>query len=283
MLPSKPVQLISWIGLVGLACASFSGTSFTETGLFPTATGAAAGRQPAITQTNIKNSKDLTAFIATILHDNGPEPFAAPGLCRDKFYLMPFYPESIDQRSRQAQRSGRAKGANGVGTSASFECGAFNRVSLAVDAGTGTIADARFETNGCGYMTAAADRAAELLIGQRLTQLHSVDEVRFTASIESGLGSFPPERMQCLRVVLEAVRAALADHRARLIEEFRGEKALICTCFGVSEDTIESFIAENHPETVDEVTAACRAGGGCGSCRMIIQEMLDEQLLKQAI
>jgi NifU-like protein involved in Fe-S cluster formation/bacterioferritin-associated ferredoxin len=283
MLPSKPVQLISWMGLVGRACASFSGTSLTETGLFPTATGAAAGRQPSIKTIEINNNKNRTGVIGIILHDIGPEPFAAAGLYRDKFYLMPFYPENIDQRSRRPEHSGRAKGANGIGTSASFECGSFARVSLVVDDRAGKITDAKFESNGCGFMTAAADRVAEVLIGRKLTDLHSVDEEYFVGQIESDLGVFPLERKQCRRVLLEAVRAALADHRAFLIEEFRGERALICTCFGVSEDTIESYIAANYPETVDEVTAATRAGGGCGSCRMIIQEMIDERRMEQGV
>jgi NifU-like protein len=124
-------------------------------------------------------------------------------------------------------------------------------------------------------MVAAADVIAEGLSGRELTDLHSVDEDEFIGSTETCLGRFPPERKQCIHVVLEAVRAAFADHRAFVIQEFRGEKALICTCFGVSEETIESFISANSPDSVDEVTASTRAGAGCGSCRMLIQEMID--------
>jgi NifU-like protein len=75
------------------------------------------------------------------------------------------------------------------------------------------------------------------------------------------------------------LRLGLADYRTYAIEEFRGERALICTCFGVSEESVQRYIEAEMPETVAEVTAACRAGGGCGSCRMLIQEMIDEQAL----
>jgi NifU-like protein len=59
------------------------------------------------------------------------------------------------------------------------------------------------------------------------------------------------------------------------IEEFTGEKALICTCFGVSEETIERVIANNRCETVEEVSQKCNAGSGCGSCQPLIQEIID--------
>jgi NifU-like protein len=89
------------------------------------------------------------------------------------------------------------------------------------------------------------------------------------------LGEFPAGRGHCPEIGLEALRAALADYRKFRIEEFSGEKALICTCFGVSEEKIEGVISELGLETVEEVGDACNAGSGCGSCRMLIQEMLD--------
>jgi NifU-like protein len=68
---------------------------------------------------------------------------------------------------------------------------------------------------------------------------------------------------------------AFADFRAFQIEEFAGEKALICTCFGVSEERIEKAITENNLQTVEEVGEFCRAGTGCGSCQPLIQEIID--------
>lgn len=145
---------------------------------------------------------------------------------------------------------------------------------MSIEAGT-TVADARFRSNGCGFMIASADLVAENLSGRNLTELHAVDEREFVGLIESELGLLPPQRTQCARVVLEAVRATLFNYRADRLLEFNGEKALICTCFGVTEEAIEKFVEKNEPASVDDVTAACRAGGGCGSCRMLIQEMLD--------
>jgi NifU-like protein len=67
----------------------------------------------------------------------------------------------------------------------------------------------------------------------------------------------------------------MARYRELRIEEFVGEKALICTCFGVSEQAIIQSIEEYSLTDVEEVAGRCRAGSGCGSCRMLIQELID--------
>ncbi|NOT49234.1 MAG: hypothetical protein HOP17_16005 [Acidobacteria bacterium] len=193
---------------------------------------------------------------------------------------MSKYPPEVNARFLRPRFAGRAENQNAFGTSASFECGCFARISLSIGTTRKTIDDARFQTNGCGFMIAAADVLAEYLTGCELTGLHSVAESELTDFVRGQLVDLPTARVQCVHVVLEAIRAALSDYRSYLIEEFSGEKPLICTCFGVSEETIESCISEKKPEFVEDVTAACRAGGGCGSCRMLIQEMLDARDLR---
>lgn len=124
-------------------------------------------------------------------------------------------------------------------------------------------------------MVAAADVLAEIVGENDIADLHGLDRNGLVDAVAAAVEGIPDERGQCVDVCIEALRAAFAELRRRRVEEFAGERALICTCFGVSEETIESLIARNRPTSVDEVTAACRAGGGCGSCRMLIQEMLD--------
>ncbi len=188
---------------------------------------------------------------------------------------MGHYPPSINRRSCAHRSTGSSAGSNAVGTGASFECGCFVRILLKIDNGSKTIKEASFRSNGCGYMIAAADKLSEVIVERGLTSLHSIEEGEFTALICDELGTFPAGRVHCLHSVLEAFRSALSDYRAYLIEEFYGEKALICTCFGITEESIEDYIVSKKPATVEEVTVACRAGGGCGSCRMLIQELLD--------
>jgi NifU-like protein len=192
---------------------------------------------------------------------------------------MSYYPPKVSERFRSPGHSGAPADANASGTSASFQCGCFVKISLLIEEEPAKVAGAWFQTNGCGFMAASADAAAEQLSGRELTGLRSLNEGEFIRSIEAELDSFPLERRQCARVVYEAARAAFAGYRSRLVQEFAGEKALICSCFGISEDTIVTFIETSGADSVEDVTAATRAGGGCGSCRMLIQEMIDEQAL----
>lgn len=188
---------------------------------------------------------------------------------------MNFYPPKINRHFNAPQNIGEAEGTNAAGTGASFICGSFARFFLEIDAQTKEIKDARFKSNGCGFAVAAADVLAEAIVGRKLNELHAFDERILERRMESELERFPEDRKHCAKICLDALRAAFMDFRSFQIEEFAGEKALICTCFGVSEEAIERVIEKNRSETVEEVTEICSAGGGCGSCRILIQEMID--------
>ena len=187
---------------------------------------------------------------------------------------MSFYPPKVHQRSRSATHAGSLKGANADATAASFVCGSFATLSLRITE-PGLIEGARFRTNGCGFMIAAADVVCEWLRGRSVTDLHGLDDL--SPVVSDSLGEFPADRLQCSSIVFEALRKAMAGYRERRIAEFRGDVALICTCFGVSEEAIGDVIASNHPNDVEQVSEICRAGSGCGSCRMLIQEMIDSR------
>ena len=166
-------------------------------------------------------------------------------------------------------------GENAIGKDASFVCGSFVRFSIRIGSESKTVVAAGFETNGCGYLIAAADVLAEAIEGRQLADLHGLNESDLCAVVSERLGASGLARSHCAVCCIEALRNAFADYRRTQIEEFRGEQALICTCFGVAEETIERHIAERKLETVEEVTRVCNAGGGCGSCRMLIQEIID--------
>jgi NifU-like protein len=182
---------------------------------------------------------------------------------------MSFYPAKINERFLHLQNVGEETGANAVGSSASFVCGAALRLSLKVE--NGEINAAKFKASGCGFLMAAADvlcDAATRRHGDTATQ-------KFSDFIEKQLDSFPEQRTHCLELCLETLQAATESYRSAQTEEFTGEKALICVCFGVLEETIERVIAENFCKTVEDVTRICNAGGGCGSCQPLILEILD--------
>ena len=193
---------------------------------------------------------------------------------------MSFYPPKINELFSAPQRAGKAAKPNAVGTGVGLICGSFVRLSLEIDAPTKEIRDARYQTNGCGFAIAAAEVLTKKIVGQKLTGLHGLNDAEVFGEIESALGEFPDARAHCAGICFDALEAAFTDFRALQIEEFAGEKALICTCFGVSEETIQTLISENDAESVEDVGALCHAGTGCGSCRFLIQELIDVHALE---
>lgn len=188
---------------------------------------------------------------------------------------MSLYPPKINERFQNPQNAGKLADANTVGMSATFTCGAVLRFTLQIEKETKEIKDAKFQTNGCGYLIAAADILAEKITGKNLTRLHGLEHQILQTEIEAEIGEFPAHRKHCLELNLDALQAAFANFRAAQIEEFVGEKALICSCFGVSEETIESVVEKKSLRMVEEVSNVCNAGDGCGSCRPLIQEIID--------
>jgi NifU-like protein len=148
-------------------------------------------------------------------------------------------------------------------------------LSLLISDESGVIEFASFRTNGCGYAVAASDVLCGWLDGKELTDLHGLGALELSQVISNELDNFPAGRQHCAEIVFDALRRVMAVYRQRRIAEFQGEKALICTCFGISEDSIVNVIAREGFTEVDEVADACRAGSGCGSCRMLIQELID--------
>ena len=159
-----------------------------------------------------------------------------------------------------------------VGRSASLTCGAHVRFSIQVDAvqveNGHAISQARFRAAGCSDMVAAASMLTERVVG--LTTAEAA-EIAQHAALE---GVDP----RCASLACDALLDAIRDFSNAARDDWAGDEALICTCFFVSERTIEREIEARGLTTVAEVTMACNAGAGCGSCHQLIQEILDTEL-----
>lgn len=190
---------------------------------------------------------------------------------------MSFYPEKVSERFYALRNVESVEGENSFGTGASFTCGSYVRLFLFIDNETKEIKNAQFKSNGCGFALAAVDVLTENLKGKRLNELHGAKNDELIENIEAELGVFEASRRHCLEICLDALHKALNNFRSLQIEEFQGEKALICTCFGIEEETIECLISEENAESVEEIGKLCNAGTGCGSCRFLIQELIDIQ------
>jgi NifU-like protein len=120
------------------------------------------------------------------------------------------------------------------------------------------ISQARFRAVGCDVLIASASMLTEQVTG--LTTAEAA-----TLSTESS---------DCAALARGALLDAIREYSNAARDDWAGDEALICTCFFVSERTIEREINSRGLTTVAEVTRACNAGGGCGSCHQLIQEIL---------
>jgi NifU-like protein len=144
-----------------------------------------------------------------------------------------------------------------TGRAASLSCGAHVRFSIQVDEAQ-RISQARFRAAGCNVLIAAASMLTEQVTGLTTAE---------AATIGTGATN-------CAALACDALLDAIREYSNAARDDWAGDEALICTCFFVSERTIEREIQTRGLTTVAEVTRACNAGGGCGSCHQLIQEIL---------
>ncbi len=98
----------------------------------------------------------------------------------------------------------------GVGLVGAPECGDVMQLAIKVNPQTGLIEDAKFKTFGCGSAIASSSLATEWLKGRTLEQ---ANDLRNTEIVEEL--SLPPVKIHCSVLAEDAIKAALADYRAK--------------------------------------------------------------------
>lgn len=188
---------------------------------------------------------------------------------------MSFYPKHINEYFLRPRNVGEVHEADAVGNTGSPVCGAAVRLTLRIDASSRKITEAKFKAAGCGYLIAAASVLTEILNDLTIAEATTLPTL-LESIVAEQLGEFPLQKQHCATLCRDALGAAITAYRTSSQTEWNGDEALICTCFGVSEQTIERVIESAALHTVEQVTRACNAGGGCGSCHPLIEDILDD-------
>ena len=183
------------------------------------------------------------------------------------------YPKDINDLISAAAAREKLTEPNAVGREAAFTCGVSIEFRLEVEPSNKLVNKAGFSTNGCGYVVGVAEVLSKGISGTELVRLEGLSVLE--VFVAKRLGDAPDGRHHCFNVCFDALQNALADFRQKQIAEWNGEEALICSCFGVSENKIEAIISAGDLETVESVGENCHAGTGCGSCQHLIQEILE--------
>jgi NifU-like protein len=161
----------------------------------------------------------------------------------------------------------------------SIACGDALRLHLKIQIEQDSILDARFQTFGCTSAIASSSALTELVKGLTLDQALNVTN----QDIANFLGGLPEAKMHCSVMGQEALEAAIFNYRGiPLANHEDDEGALTCSCYGVSDSRIRRIIIENGLTRAEQVTNYIKAGGGCGSCLVDIDDILDTVLAEQA-
>jgi nitrogen fixation NifU-like protein len=119
------------------------------------------------------------------------------------------YSDAVLDHFRNPRNAGVLRDPDGVGEAENPVCGDLAKISIRV--ADGRVAEARFQTYGCGPSIAAAS------VGTELVRQMTLDDALALAAeeIEVALGGLPPDRKHAADVVAEAIHAAVENHLRR--------------------------------------------------------------------
>ncbi|MBU1260017.1 MAG: Fe-S cluster assembly protein NifU [Planctomycetes bacterium] len=182
------------------------------------------------------------------------------------------YNEKVMEYFLHPKNAGEIENPDGIGEEGSLACGDMLKLTFKLGE-DGRITDVKFKTFGCASAIASASIMTEMVKGLTIKEAEKITN----KDIVDQLGGLPEQKMHCSVMGMEALQAAIANYRTGKGKPSKKvEGKIVCTCFGVTDKEIEKVIIENDIDTVEQVTNYCKAGGGCGSCRGEIQQIIDK-------
>jgi len=183
------------------------------------------------------------------------------------------YSDKVFDHFMNPRNVGAVENADGVGEVGSMACGDALRLSFKLDE-DGRIAEAKFQTFGCGSAIASSSVLTEMVKGRTLAEAALITN----EDIAEQLDGLPREKMHCSVMGREALEAAMVDYFKRqglnMPCEVLLKSTILCHCFQVTKGTVKDAIFNHRLETIEDVTNYTKAGGGCTGCHHDIGDLL---------
>ena len=120
------------------------------------------------------------------------------------------YSEKVQEHFFNPRNAGPLNGANAVGDVGSIKCGDALRLMLKVDPDNERILDAHFQTFGCGSAIASSSLVTEWVKGKTVDQALEIKNSQIAEEL-----ALPPVKIHCSILAEDAIKAAVADYKAK--------------------------------------------------------------------
>lgn len=188
------------------------------------------------------------------------------------------YTEKVSDHFRNPRNVGEVENPDGDGLAGSLACGDALRLTFKLDDDR-KICEAKFQTFGCASAIASSSALTVMLIGKTIEEAEQITN----KDIINYLGDLPKQKVHCSVMGREALEAAIYNYRTGKTLDRQIDGEVICHCFGATDKEIERITREQKLTTAEEITNACKAGGGCGQCIPEIEEIINRVVGEQTV
>ena len=128
---------------------------------------------------------------------------------------MAYSDKVIDHYENPRNVGSFTKGDETVGTGmvGAPACGDVMKLQIKVNPATGLIEDAKFKTYGCGSAIASSSLVTEWVKGKSLDEALTIKNTHIAEEL-----ALPPVKIHCSILAEDAIKAAVADYRAKHAE-----------------------------------------------------------------
>jgi nitrogen fixation NifU-like protein len=108
----------------------------------------------------------------------------------------------------------------GTGLVGAPECGDVMKLQIKVNPQTNIIEDAKFKTFGCGSAIASSSLATEWVKGKTVDEAETIKNTDIAKHL-----ALPPVKIHCSVLAEDAIKAAIADYRAKTVKKDETQEA----------------------------------------------------------